>query len=226
VKAPAKTAKAAATDCPPDPYATPPRRGRPRQYDPAEALQRVRDVFWVKGYAATSLDDLVEATGMNRPSLYAAFGDKQALYIAALSMMANNLVNAVRAGVELDVKLKPFVELFFTRCMDSYLLGGAGPRGCFLVGTALTEAVVSEDVRNIVRNAFGRCEELLEGRLRQAKAAGELPANVDPRALAMMISSTMHELAMQARAGTPRPAMAERAKLIAKLIGVSNPQIS
>ena len=62
------------------------KRGRPRAYDPDAALKAARDVFWVKGYAATSLDDIAEATGMNRPSLYAAFGDKEAIYLAALKM--------------------------------------------------------------------------------------------------------------------------------------------
>lgn len=208
------------------PAKAPAKRGRPRQYDPDEALARVRDVFWVKGYAATSLDDLVEATGMNRPSLYAAFGDKHALYIAALKMMADYLVNAVTGAAALDLKYKAFVELFFTRCIDSYTSGPAGPRGCFLVGTALTESMVSEDVREIVRDAFGKCEALMERRLKQAKTAGELPASADVRALAMLMSSTMHELAMQARAGAGRPAMAERAKLIARLMNVVNAQIS
>ena len=60
------------------------KRGRPRAYDPAVALARARDTFWGGGYSATSLDDLTEATGMNRPSLYAAFGDKRALYAKAV----------------------------------------------------------------------------------------------------------------------------------------------
>lgn len=203
-----------------------PKRGRPRQYDPETALQAARDVFWTKGYAATSLDDLAEATGMNRPSLYAAFGDKHAIYIAALKMMSARLTSAVEGAVRLDLKLKGFLEIFYKGCIDTYTLGRDGPRGCFLVGTALTEVVVSGDVRDIVREAFATCEALLEGRLRQAKAAGELPAAADARALAMLMSSSMHELAMHARAGAPRPQLAERAKLAVKLMGVANPQIA
>src|SRR6185503_5597935 len=59
-------------------------RGRPRAYDADEALRQARNTFWKKGYSATTLDDLSEATGMNRPSLYGAFGDKRALYLATL----------------------------------------------------------------------------------------------------------------------------------------------
>src|ERR1700759_2622678 len=93
-------------------------RGRPRQYDHDDALKLLRDVFWIKGYAATSLDVLVEAAGMNRPSLYSAFGDKEAMYLAALKMQGDLLVNAVAGAVALDITLKAFVDLFFDRAID------------------------------------------------------------------------------------------------------------
>jgi TetR/AcrR family transcriptional regulator, copper-responsive repressor len=176
-------------------------------------------MFWVKGYAATSLDDLVEATGMNRPSLYAAFGDKEAIYLAALKLQGELLVSAVASAVKLELKLKAFLELFFARCIESYLAGPKGPRGCFLVGTALTESLTREDVGAVVRDAFGRCEDLLEGRFRQAKKAGDLPKSADPRALAMLMSSTMHELSMLARSGETKARLQERCGLAVKLIG-------
>jgi AcrR family transcriptional regulator len=195
------------------------KRGRPRAYDPEAALRAARDVFWVKGYAATSLDDIAEATGMNRPSLYSAFGDKEAIYLAALKLQGDGLVKAVAGAVALDIKIKPFLELFFERCIESYLAGPRGPRGCFLVGTALTESLVREDVGAAVRDAFGRCEDLLEERFRRAKKAGELPKAADARALAMLVSSTMHELSMLARSGETRAGLEDRARLAIKLIG-------
>jgi AcrR family transcriptional regulator len=202
------------------PKPTLPKRGRPRAYDPDEALKAARDVFWVKGYAATSLDDIAAATGMNRPSLYAAFGDKEAIYLSALRMQGELLVSAVAGAVKLEMKLKAFLELFFARCIDSYLAGPTGPRGCFLVGTALTESLVREDVGAVVRDAFGRCEDLLEQRFRAGKKAGELPKAADARALAMLASSTMHELAMLARSGETRARLQVRVDLTMKLIGV------
>jgi AcrR family transcriptional regulator len=201
------------------PKSTLSKRGRPRAYDPGEALQAARDIFWVKGYAATSLDDIVAATGMNRPSLYAAFGDKEAIYLSALKMQGELLVSAIEGAVKLDIKLKAFLDLFFARCIDSYLQGAQGPRGCFLVGTALTESLMREDVGAVVRDAFGRCEEHLEQRFRAAKKTGELAKSVEPRALAMLVSSTMHELAMLARSGESRARLQERVNLVMKLIG-------
>jgi TetR/AcrR family transcriptional regulator, copper-responsive repressor len=194
-----------------------PKRGRPRGYDPEDALKRARDVFWVKGFAGTTLDDIVEATAMNRPSLYAAFGDKEAIYLAALKMQGDLLVGQVARAVELDLKIRPFLDLFFDRCIESYLASGA--RGCFLVGTALTESFARDDVGAVVRDAFGRVEALLEGRFRKAKKDGELPRGADPSALAHLVSASMHELAMYARAGLKRPALEQRAALAVKLIG-------
>lgn len=193
-------------------------RGRPKQYDRDAALKRLRDVFWIKGYAATSLDDLAEAAEMNRPSLYAAFGDKEAMYLEALKMQGALLVSAVAGAVALEIKLKAFLDLFFERCIESYLAGAKGPRGCFLMGTALTEALVRADVGEVVRDAFGQVDDLIDQRLQKARKAGDLARSADTRAFAMLVSSTMHELAMLARAGMPRAALEQRAKLAMKLI--------
>jgi AcrR family transcriptional regulator len=196
-----------------------PKRGRPRAYDPTEALKAARDVFWLKGYAATSLDDIVGATGMNRPSLYAAFGDKEAIYLAALKMQSELLVTAVASACQLEMKLKPFLDLFFERCIESYMAGAQGARGCFLVGTALTESLMREDVGEVVRSAFGRCEDALEQRFKRAKKDGELLKTADARAIAMLMSSTMHEMAMLARAGAKRDMLQQRASMAIKLTG-------
>jgi AcrR family transcriptional regulator len=196
-----------------------PKRGRPRAYDPTEALKAAREVFWLKGYAATSLDDIVGATGMNRPSLYAAFGDKEAIYLAALKMQSELLVTAVASACQLEMKLKPFLDLFFERCIESYMAGAQGARGCFLVGTALTESLMREDVGEVVRSAFGRCEDALEQRFKRAKKDGELLKTADARAIAMLMSSTMHEMAMLARAGAKRDMLQQRASMAIKLTG-------
>jgi AcrR family transcriptional regulator len=196
-----------------------PRRGRPRAYDPAEALKAARNVFWLKGYAATSLDDIVEATGMNRPSLYSAFGDKEAIYLAALRMQGDALVASIAGAVALDLRLKPFLDLFFKACIDSYRAGPAGPRGCFLVGTALTESLAREDVGTVVRETFEKCDDLLEGRFKRAKKDDDLPKTADARAFALLVSSTMHELAMYARSGATRASLEDRVAMARKLIG-------
>src|SRR5882672_6717304 len=84
---------------------TPSRRGRPRGYDPEAALAHAMAAFWDAGYAATSLDDLAAATGMNRPSLYGAFGDKRALYRQAIAAYRANARQKLAAALTDDVPL-------------------------------------------------------------------------------------------------------------------------
>jgi TetR/AcrR family transcriptional regulator, copper-responsive repressor len=184
-------------------------RGRPRAYNPDEALKAARDVFWTRGYA-----------GMNRPSLYAAFGDKEAIYLAALRQHGERLVASIEAGMARDLPVKKHLTWFLDACIDAYMRGPNGPQGCFLIGTALTESVARKDVGALVRDVFARCEALIEARLKRAIAQGELAASSDAKALAQLISATMHELAMLARTGEDRAALAARAGRAIKAAGL------
>src|ERR1041384_8346753 len=121
------------------------RRGRPRAYDPQIALARAAEKFWAAGYAGTSLDDLVEATGMNRPSLYAAFGDKRDLYLKTLEHYREESRDLARAALADDPPLKVFLKRFYDKALELYL--DAGPRGCYSIGTAATVAAVDDGVR-------------------------------------------------------------------------------
>lgn len=193
-------------------------RGRPRKYDPETALSAASSVFWRKGYEAASLDDLAAATGMNRPSLYAAFGDKEQLYLAALEFNARSMIAGVEAMTDADLDIRAFARTFFARASDLYLSGDESARGCFLTGTALTPAYVSEKVQAFVRKTFAHIDDLIEARFRKAKRAGELEKDADPRALALLTGSTLHELSILARTGAPRSALEERARLAIKMM--------
>src|SRR5436190_11439952 len=125
--------------------AEPKRRGRPRAYDPQAALARAADVFWKAGYAGTSLDDLVAATGMNRPSLYAAFGDKRDLYLKTLDYYRDEGHALARDALAGDPSLPVFLKRFYGKALDLYL--AKGWRGCYSIGTATTVAAVDDEVR-------------------------------------------------------------------------------
>src|ERR1700742_385517 len=101
----------------------PKKRGRPRAYDPAVALARAADVFWKAGYAGTSLDDLSEATGMNRPSLYAAGGDKRDLYLKTLEHYRDESRALAKAALEDDPPLRIFLKRFYDKALALYLEG-------------------------------------------------------------------------------------------------------
>ena len=182
-------------------------RGRPRAYDPDVALAQAMDTFWDAGYAGTSLDDLSAATGMNRPSLYAAFGDKRALYLKALERYRAWSRAALKETLALDQPLRQTLRQVYAKTLAVYLSGEEGARGCFTIGTAATEAVGSPEVRAFLAETVRGLDDAFEARIRFARDRGELKADAEPVALARLASAVMHTLAIRSRAGEPRAAL-------------------
>ena len=180
----------------------PKKRGRPRAYDPATAVARAAETFWKAGYAGTSLDDLSEATGMNRPSLYAAFGDKRDLYLKTLEYYRNESRALARAALADHPSLKVFLKRFYDRALELYLEGG--PRGCYTIGTAATVAAVDDGVRAFLAESMRTTDSFLKHQIEKAKESGEIASHVDAVALAYLASATLHTLAVRSRAGLPR----------------------
>jgi AcrR family transcriptional regulator len=180
----------------------PKRRGRPRAYDPQVALARAAAVFWKAGYAGTSLDDLVAATGMNRPSLYAAFGDKRDLYLKTLDYYRDEGRDLARHALADAATLRVFLQRFYAKALDLYLEGG--PRGCYSIGTAATVAAVDDGVRAFLADSMRTTDRFLKHQIEKAQASGEIARNADPAALAYLATATLHTLAIRSRAGLPR----------------------
>ncbi|NPU64878.1 TetR/AcrR family transcriptional regulator [Bradyrhizobium sp. 83012] len=184
--------------------AEPKRRGRPRAYEPDVALGKALDLFRSSGFAATSLEDLSAATGMNRPSLYGAFGDKRELYIKSYQRYRDN-ARAVMGGIFRDDRpVREQLQKIFAAALDIYLSGEEGPRGCFTVMTAGSEAVADPDIRAMVQNALTELDKAFAQCFRRAKDKGELPDSADPVVLAQLASATVHSIAVRARARVPR----------------------
>jgi AcrR family transcriptional regulator len=182
----------------------PKRRGRPRAYEPEVALAKALDLFRKDGFAATSLDDLSAATGMNRPSLYGAFGDKRELYIKSYARYRADARAAMADIFKTELPIKKRLARIFAVALDIYLSGDAGPRGCFTVMTAASEAIADPDIRAMVRDGFSELDKAFAACFRIAKEKGELPASADPVVLAQLASATIHTIAIRARAQTPR----------------------
>ena len=178
------------------------RRGRPRSFDWDKALDSALDVFWRKGYEGASLSDLTRAMGINRPSLYAAFGDKESLFSKVLERYQQGPAAFVREALK---------EPTSRRVAERLLLGTAdalsdpqNPRGCLAVQSAL---VCGDDAKS-VRNQLIFCREEREAaireRLRRAKAAGDLPHGSNPADLASFIATVMEGMSVQATGGATR----------------------
>ncbi len=182
----------------------PKRRGRPRAYEPDVALARALDVFWKDGFAATSLDDLSAATGMNRPSLYGAFGDKRELYKKSYQSYRDRARAQMGEVFSADMPLRPMLLRIYAIALDMYLSGDDGPRGCFTVMTATSEAVFDPDIRALVVSGLAEMDRFFARLFVQAKERGELAGSADPQVLAQLASATIHTIAIRARAQTPR----------------------
>jgi AcrR family transcriptional regulator len=184
--------------------AVPKRRGRPRAYEPEIALGKALDLFRKDGFAATSLDDLSAATGMNRPSLYGAFGDKRELYIKSYARYRTDARDAMIEIFKVEMPIRKRLARIYAVALDIYLSGEAGPRGCFTVMTAASEAVADPEIRAMVLEGFSELDKAFAACFRLAKEKGELPPSADPLVLAQLASATIHTIAIRARAGVPR----------------------
>jgi AcrR family transcriptional regulator len=192
-----------------------PRRGRPPAYDRDEVVDRAQRVFWKEGAAGVSLDALGEATGLHKPSLYAAFGGKSGLYLAALDAYIERGAPDVQGALD-RAPLRDALETFFEADLDVFF-GPEGRRGCFLIGTAVEAAAEDEAVRARVDAVFAGLRRTLRARVERAAADGEIcAADVEP--VTEVIVATHVMLAVEARAGAARGELRKRFRLILDLL--------
>jgi len=196
------------------------RRGRPRGYDPDRALEAARDAFWEAGFAATSLDALAAATGMNRPSLYLAFGDKRALYRRTLDRYRDAAREALADALAPARPLREGLAEVYRRAIALYLAGATAPRGCLLISTAVPEATTDADLRAYLREAFLEMDDAFIVRMRAAVASGELPQDANAEALGRLAAGLMYSFSVRARAGATRAELDALARAaVATLLG-------
>ncbi|MBP0495426.1 TetR/AcrR family transcriptional regulator [Pararoseomonas indoligenes] len=179
-------------------------RGRPRAFDRNAALERAIRLFWTKGFEATSIADLTQAMGIGAPSLYAAFGSKEALYAEALRHYAETNEGYVWAGFQSAPTARDAVRSLF---MDSAAaLTGCVvdiPRGCMVTLSAVGSEG-HEELGELVRSARAATLERLSGRFRRAVEEGEVPASTDLHALARFVQTLQSGMSILARDGASR----------------------
>ena len=175
--------------------------GRPREFDIDTALERAMELFWRQGYEGTSLADLTRELGVTRPSLYAAFGSKEGLFLRALDRYE------ARAGYRQAALAAPTAAAYARALLEGAAdLHGdkRNPPGCLGVQGALACAPQSDSIRKelIRRRKLG--ESLILSRLKRAKAEGDLPPDADPADLARYLSIVIYGITIQAAGGATR----------------------
>ena len=193
------------------------KRGRPRAYDPDKALGEAMGLFWEHGYSATSLDALSAATGMNRPSLYAAFGDKKALYLKALASYHERALAGIDRAFSAPA-LRDALDRFFALALKLHLSGEEAQRGCLLIGTAAVESVHDAEIRAMLAQSVADYDARIEARLRLAREQGELSEKADPAGLARLVAAALYSSAVRARAGDSRESLEATDRLVVDLV--------
>jgi AcrR family transcriptional regulator len=176
--------------------------GRPRQFDAGAALDAALQVFWQRGYEGASLSDLTKAMRINRPSLYAAFGDKASLFRRVLDHYSD--ANACHLAEALAQPTSLGVVRHLLNGTVGRLTSGREPRGCLFVHGALACGSETEPIRKELNSRRGIVEDALRDRLRRAKTEGDLPSNASPADLAKFVNTVLHGMSVQASAGSPR----------------------
>jgi len=182
-------------------------RGRPRAFDPDAALERAMHVFWAKGYEGASLSDLTRAMRINRPSLYAAFGNKEQLFRKALDRYISGPLAYFGEALAAP-KARDVIEQIF---LGAARMAGDPrfPSGCLMVQGALAVGNSAGSVRKEAAGRRAAGEVALRRRLRRAKREGDLPKKSDPTELARYVITVLQGMAVQG-AGGASPAQLRR----------------
>jgi len=171
--------------------------GRPRQFDRHQALDAAMEVFWKKGYEAASVADLLSAMSINRSSLYAAFGDKRALFLAVLDHYHETVTASLTATLSAPGSPVENIRRTLQNVGDSAARGGC--RGCLMTNTTVETAPHDSEVAKAMRAALRRVENAFHAALKRAVACKELP-DTNIRALARFLTGTLQGVVVLAKA--------------------------
>jgi AcrR family transcriptional regulator len=190
-------------------------RGRPRSFDEAEALEKATQVFWSKGYDGVTIDDLVAGMGVGRPSLYAVFGEKRAIFLRVLRAYAERKGASAAKALLSPQTLRDSIAGFLKFAVESATEKGSA-RGCLMVCVA--PLVDDAEVRRFLQSTVAGGAALVEGRFRDAITAGEIPPDFPVAVRATQVTDFARGLTMRARIGTPRNTLLKDAEEAADLV--------
>ncbi len=188
--------------------------GRPRAYEPDQVLDRALRVFWTKGYEATTVDDLTAAMGLSRPSLYNAYGDKEALFLRCMERYTSTrgqlVVQAMERCDTISEAVKAYLRQAAINFTDDEL-----PRGCLIA--CVIPAIDNAEMRAYSTDVLAKSDSVVAAKLAAAVVSGELPPEFPIARRARRITDAASALAIRARAGSSREELLEDAAESAEL---------
>ncbi len=190
---------------------------RTREYDEAKLVAGAMDVFWSTGYRGTSIEGLVAGTGVNRASLYTAYTDKRALFVASIERYLDDIVQENVGRLRSVEPADEAVRKFFVQLVEAPLAGLQ--RGCLLTNAAAELGMSDKRVAALIRHAFASVEDALCARLAEAKKAGRLASHLEPRRCARHLITLLQGLRVMARVGVDRAALRDAADAALSGIG-------
>ena len=180
---------------------------RPREFDVDDALDRAMNVFWAKGYEATSMSDLMAAMDLSKSSLYDTFGSKHELFLSALQRYNDKVTGpGVGAVVQGAGGGKAGIKAVFTKYVDGFADDG-DTRGCFIGNCAIEMSPHDEACTAKVAEGLAKMEEIFFGAVSVGQEHGEIPADADARRLARYLSSSLNGLIVIGKANPDRRAL-------------------
>jgi AcrR family transcriptional regulator len=185
--------------------------GRPRAFDVEKALDQALQVFWRKGYEGTTLPDLTDAMGINRPSLYAAFGNKEELFRKAIDRYVQFTTAFIHDALQ-EPTARGVVEKLLHESLN-LVTNSKNPRGCFMVQSALACGDSADAVRREMVKRRGLGQAALRQRFQRAIDEGDLPSKLDAADLARFVAVVMHGMAVHAASGASRKELRRVAEL-------------
>ena len=183
-------------------------RGRPRSYDPEAVLDRAAQLFWANGFSATSLDDLGAAMGMGRPSIYNAFGDKEALFLRALRRYRDTVASTPLRALKAEDSIRQGLDAFFGQFV-AYTTADRSHLGCLLANVAPVTDLPK--VQSFLKRNLAAFEARIAEHLTAALQSGQLPPDYPTEVGARRAVNAAIALSSRARIGTPRHELLEDA---------------
>jgi TetR/AcrR family transcriptional regulator, transcriptional repressor for nem operon len=178
---------------------------RPREFDIDEALDAAMGAFWVRGYEATSLTDLMQAMGLQKGSIYKAFGDKHALFLSALQRYLDQMYEAHREALAKATSPRAAIQAWLDRLIEAAPAEGGSCRGCLAVNTLVELGPHDEQARRLLEAHFERVRKLLMEQIRRGQEQGEVRRDVDAGQCAHFLMTMVAGLLGSLKGATSKP---------------------